>query len=717
MNAETRGPGHRLTERYTLIRVVGRGGMATVWEAVNAAGQRVALKLLHDTLAQNQENVARFFLEARNATRIAHPGIVRVLDTAQTDDGTPFLVMEYLEGVSLETFLERNGPLDAQQTVSVLVPMLDALAAAHAAGVIHRDLKPGNVFIALGKSPSVKLLDFGISRAITNETRLTQTGMLFGTPAYMSPEQIEGTKDAGPPADLYATGAIAFELVTGAPPYTAASALALAAMVVAKPPPALASVKPGLQPAFAAAIDASLRRDVNERPADAMAFKRALVAAVTPDLQWPFERAAQLLEQKPRDDVEPHRLRRVPQPTPPIGAEVTLAVLAERLRTTERTLPPALAVRILCDLLLDPETPPSFGLSHIRVASNGAVRAVAGVPKRLRFAASVQSTLAPEAWDGKPGALSSQFSAAAVLTQLLTGVAPFEAADEATLEQKLRAGAPDLAALPASLRATVQRMLAADPLHRFPDAGSCANELAAPFKSAPLFSRAHEELAALLRATSQVQPPAPEVPSARATPPETRRVGPLLALLVVIAVGIVVWRTRGPSQVLVQREDGTLELMNVDAFDASAPVAQTVVTSSEYAVQTSPPGAALWLDGQFRGNAPGTLALEGNGKATLHLELPAHVPLDVPLVPDGKPHPLTLRLTRAPDVTLAFATFEVLDDDVLWLDDVLVARGPIRLPVEAGKTHRWEVERGGTRLEGRGFSLSTGEEKTLDAPR
>jgi hypothetical protein len=163
--------------------------------------------------------------------------------------------------------------------------------------------------------------------------------------------------------------------------------------------------------------------------------------------------------------------------------------------------------------------------------------------------------------------------------------------------------------------------------------------------------------------------------------------------------------------VLVERDDGQLELMTADAFDAS--VQAEPMMKSDYAVQTSPPGAALWLDGQFRGNTPGTLTLEGNTKGTLHLELPAHEPLELELEPDGKPHPLTLRLAPKKGAVLAWATFDLDDDMTVWLDDVLVAQGRVRLPVEAGVEHSWRVERDGHRSAARTFTLEAGREQSF----
>lgn len=217
MPQDTLSPGLLLGERYRLTRHVGRGGMGAVWEAVDPQQRVVAVKMLAAGLELDHGALARFSAEATATSGIAHAGVVRVIDTGMTPWGAPFLVMERLFAVTLGDLLEAQGQLTAAQAASLVVPLLDVLAATHAAGVVHRDLKPANVFVALEPSAAIRLLDFGVSRASARQT-LTGTGVAFGTPAYMAPEQVTDTHGAGPAVDLYAVGAMLFEMLSGAAP-------------------------------------------------------------------------------------------------------------------------------------------------------------------------------------------------------------------------------------------------------------------------------------------------------------------------------------------------------------------------------------------------------------------------------------------------------------------------------------------------------------------
>jgi serine/threonine-protein kinase len=189
-----------LDDRYRLVRLLGEGGMGAVYLGRHLKlGRDVAVKLLHAELAGNEEVVTRFYREAQTAAAIRHRNIIDVLDVGTAAWGDPYLVMEYLEGENLADLLARSGPLDLATACGVLEPVLLALGAAHEIGVVHRDLKPENVFIShqKGEPPTVKLIDFGISRFVggADKTRLTQTGSMLGTPAYMSPEQARGQTD------------------------------------------------------------------------------------------------------------------------------------------------------------------------------------------------------------------------------------------------------------------------------------------------------------------------------------------------------------------------------------------------------------------------------------------------------------------------------------------------------------------------------------------
>ena len=723
MTPDTLAPGLKLGGRYRLRRPLGQGGMAAVWEAENEAHQRVAIKMLAAQYAENAELVARFFLEARAASFIAHPGIVRVLDTGQTPWGAPFLVMEELVGLSLAELLERHGRFSPEQAVSVLVPILDAVAAAHGAGVIHRDLKPANVFVTL---TAVKLLDFGISKILTSDTRLTQTGMVFGTPAYMSPEQVRDAKDATAASDVYSVGALAFELLIGTPPFAAANPLALASKVLSEEAPQLQTLRPELPAGLCRLIDRALSKDPALRPPRAHIFKEQLEALVPVDQRWLFQRVSELA---PRGDSreQPTQISEEPVTAQPRAVNprsgLSLAQLFDRLARSSRRVPAAVAARLAYDLLLDPSTPTTLTPAQVLISPEGQVHAVAGAGLKSQRGSRLQSYVAPEAWAGHPSALSLQFSLGAVLLHAITGEAPFEANDEAALRTRLSLGvtralwAKMPGGLPPALGPVLERMVSADPLHRYPDAGSCAGELAAPFRASPLFSRSADELAALSR--SALQPPVITLPPAP-PPPEPRGVSGIAALLVAVlalagGIGIGVHRMQQVTPV-------TLDVPALPVVDEPPVVPQAEPRSlveeapqplppSEYTVRSAPPGAALWIDDEFRGNTPGRLTLPQGKRFSLRLELPAHHSKVVELEADGAAHPLMLSLTS--DKTLGRVRFDLSDETKLWLDGVLVAQGRVELPVEANVTHHFQLELGGVRSPEQKVLVLTAELKTL----
>ena len=229
----------------------------------------VAIKMMHATFAANDAAVRRFFDEARAAGSLRHPNVIDVLDVDADDGGTPFMVMEMLEGEPLSALLARRGAMPADEVLALLDPVLDGLAAAHARGIVHRDLKPDNLFLAReGAAVVPKILDFGIAKLRDPQTPGTATGAIVGTPMYMAPEQAAGTKEVGPWVDVWAIGAVLFEAISGRshlelPPD--AGVMAILSALATQAPRRLAELAPSCPPTVARAIDAALVPDATHR--------------------------------------------------------------------------------------------------------------------------------------------------------------------------------------------------------------------------------------------------------------------------------------------------------------------------------------------------------------------------------------------------------------------------------------------------------------------
>jgi len=238
-----------LDRRWRLLGVLGQGGLAVVFDAeANDGRGRFAIKILRAEFCENQDVVSRFLNEVQASARVDHPGIARVIEAVRAADGTPYLVMELLQGEPLANRMNR-GRVPVEQSAGIVQNILRALSAAHGAGVVHRDLKPGNVFL-LGDTQNgceVKLLDFGISLVLDaagGMHRKTRTGMLLGTPGYMSPEQIKDIKHADARADLWSCGILFYELLTGVPAFDAENEFARVTKVLTSEPTPIEQVAP-----------------------------------------------------------------------------------------------------------------------------------------------------------------------------------------------------------------------------------------------------------------------------------------------------------------------------------------------------------------------------------------------------------------------------------------------------------------------------------------
>lgn len=275
--------GRTLDGRYRVVRRIADGGMATVYLGVDERLDReVALKVMRPHLVHDESFVTRFRREARSSASLSHPNVVAVYDQGE-DDGTVFLAMEYVPGLTLREVLHEEGPLSPRAALDVLEPLLLALAEAHAKGLIHRDVKPENVII--NDNGTVKVADFGLARAVSSQTVTSSSGLLLGTVAYLSPEQVErGIADAR--SDVYATGLVLFEMLTGSKAFTGDTPIHVAYQHVHGGVPVPSERVPGLPPALDDLVAVATARDPDERPTDAADFLdlvRRTRATLAPD--------------------------------------------------------------------------------------------------------------------------------------------------------------------------------------------------------------------------------------------------------------------------------------------------------------------------------------------------------------------------------------------------------------------------------------------------
>jgi eukaryotic-like serine/threonine-protein kinase len=293
-----------LNDKWTLERLIGLGGMAAVYAGRHRNGARGAVKLLHPELAMISEVRERFLREGYAANKVDHPNAVRVLDddviTSGPDEGSAYLIMELLEGISLEDRIHDGGPFTIEEALAIADDVLEVLDAAHAHGVIHRDLKPENLLLAAGDGPfgfsRVMVLDFGLARLAHGEV-VTRAGMALGTPSYMAPEQAEGRSEAiDGRSDVFALGAILFRLITGRRVHESSNVVELVTKMARLPAPKIKSVRSDVAEPFATIVDRSLQF----KPADRYQTAKAM-----------------------RDDV---RAAREGRPLPSLGHEKTEAI-------------------------------------------------------------------------------------------------------------------------------------------------------------------------------------------------------------------------------------------------------------------------------------------------------------------------------------------------------------------------------------------------------
>jgi serine/threonine-protein kinase len=271
--------GQLIAERYRVVRKLGEGAQASVYIAKHTLIKRyVALKILQPATTADRSLVRRFLDEGQIAGTIGHPNIVESLDMGATEDGRPFLVLEYLEGTTLGAELSVKGSFDVGRSAYVAMQIASALEAAHERGIVHRDLKPENVFLVVreGRSDHVKVIDFGISKFQNRSEADPQAGHVFGTPEYMAPEQVTSPATVDERADVFALGAMLYEMLSGRTPLDVADSEDVLEAIVRRVPASLSKVNPGLPLPLVAAVERAMRKDRTQRYAHVADFRAAV---------------------------------------------------------------------------------------------------------------------------------------------------------------------------------------------------------------------------------------------------------------------------------------------------------------------------------------------------------------------------------------------------------------------------------------------------------
>jgi serine/threonine protein kinase len=275
--------GSMLAGKFRVERCLGMGSMGAVYQVLHVLTRhRRALKVLHPNRGLTDDVVNRFFVEASAAGRVNSPHLVETFDAGRLPSGEPYVVMELLQGISFRALLDRAGTLDPVLACELIAQAAEGMHRAHRAGIIHLDLKPENLFIVRrDDAPFVKVLDFGISKftsASIPPPELARHDALYGTPAYMAPEQYQNASDADARSDVFALGAVLFECLGGQPPYMAASVYGIGARLMTGESTALDTLRPELDPALAQVVHHAIAADPSQR----IASLRALLAALTP---------------------------------------------------------------------------------------------------------------------------------------------------------------------------------------------------------------------------------------------------------------------------------------------------------------------------------------------------------------------------------------------------------------------------------------------------
>ncbi|MDP3277977.1 MAG: protein kinase [Deltaproteobacteria bacterium] len=319
--------GSTIDGKYLVQSVLGRGGMATVFAATHTWTQRqVAIKVLQPQLAQNPEIVRRFLREARAAASFRHPNVVEVLDMGALPEGGAYLALSKLEGETLADRLSRGGAMTVSECYAALLPVMNALAIAHERGIIHRDVKPENIFLARNDTDVVvpTLLDFGIAKVLDLDTSSsTREGVIIGTPQYMAPEQARGVHDLDARADVWAMGIVWYECLSLCTPFDGASPTAILARLLTESASPLLTCRSDVPAAVALVIDRALSTDRTLRPLHMRAMLDAMIQAgvdseislrqsLITEANGPFDADAPTAIERVSDPNETDPLRRLP---------------------------------------------------------------------------------------------------------------------------------------------------------------------------------------------------------------------------------------------------------------------------------------------------------------------------------------------------------------------------------------------------------------------
>jgi serine/threonine-protein kinase len=343
-------PGQILAGKYSVERVLGTGAMGMVLAATHLAlGTRVAIKIMLGGGKNTDEHQARFLREARVAAMLRSQHAGKVLDVGLTEAGAPYIVMEFLDGRDLATLLQERGKLPIQEAVTYILQACEAIAEAHALGIVHRDIKPANLFLTTGVDggPCVKVVDFGVAKQIDADVALTHTGAAMGSPLYMAPEQIRAVRDVDGRADIWALGVTLYQLLAQVTPFHTESLMVLITLVTMEPPTPLAEHRPDVPAGLAAAIMQCFEKDRARRWPNIAAFAAAIAPYGGERARTYAERVASVAKV---EVPESRPTTELPQPTDAalrVAAAPQVALTAAAMSAPVAARPPAASGRAL----------------------------------------------------------------------------------------------------------------------------------------------------------------------------------------------------------------------------------------------------------------------------------------------------------------------------------------------------------------------------------